>query len=444
MKIYSAIRSFIAVAAFTFIVCDQVNALTVYDVIKLSNKGYSSQDIVTIIEITDSTFALKAEDFPKLRALGVSDTVIRSMLKVKHFEAISNSSTDSAQGESVTPVNTGNNDAPDKVAKPREFATVNFISKKTSTRKGFKAQPFEEADSPTESVQRKLITPVAAGKDVAPDKVAKPTGSASMHLASKKTIDQTGFNGQPFKEADPLTEPVQGKSITRIITDIDAPDRTAKPTGDASMHLGSKKTVARKGFKAQPYEEADAGGHRHSVITLSGIQLFVFRDEGQYSSIAARGIAIVNRLEEAASLGSGTFRPVHIDGKDAVMFFDRHGAHAVVIVSVSEDDAYTYERRSARKVTPELLSAYWSALLSDYWSIAIADESPAKLTNIHEGEALQALHDRLTASGTENRPKLEGILDSLSQQQQEHLLRLSTGIPHEFTPPHGTPRADHP
>ena len=65
-----------------------------------------------------------------------------------------------------------------------------------------------------------------------------------------------------------------------------------------------------------------------------------------------------------------------------------HGTRPVVIVFVSEDDAYTYQRRSGHRVTPELLAAYWSTLLSDYWPIMIADEPPARLTSLHEGEVL--------------------------------------------------------
>jgi hypothetical protein len=384
MKIYSATHSFIAAMAFAFAFGGQVYALTVYDVIKLSSKGYSNQDIITLIEVTDSTFALKAEDIPNLGDLGVSETVIQAMLKAKHFETLSDSPTDSGQDESIIPTITGNKDAANSITKP------------------------------TNPAQDESITPVITGNKDAANSITKPTN------------------------------PPQNESITPVITGNNTTDRVAKPTGNAPAYFKSNKTVARKGFKAKPFAEADAGGHRHSVITLSGIQLFVLRDEGLYPSIVARGNAVENRLQEATSFGNGTFQPVHIAGKDAVMFFERRGAHAVVIVSVSEDDAYTYQRRSGRRVTPELLSAYWSALLSDYWSIAIADKSPAMLTGIHEGEALQALYDRLTTSGSNDRSKLKGILESLPQQQQEHLLRLSTGVPHEFMPFHSTPLVEHP
>ena len=332
MTVDSAIRSFIAAAAFTLTVCNQVYALTVYDVIQLSSKDYSNQDIEALIEVTNSEFALTAKDVPRLMDLGVSETVIQAMLKATHLEAAT--------------------------------------------------------DSPTDPGQQEPNAPATTGQD-----------------------DTTGG--------------------------------TAKPAGAAPAYIASNRAIARKGFGAEPFEETAADGHRHSIITLSGMQLFVLRDDGQYPSVAARASTVVERLEEAASFGSGTFQPVHIAGKDAVMFSERDGVRAVVIVSVSENDAYTYKRRSGRRVTPELLAAYWSALLSDYWSIAIADEPPEKLTSLHEGEALQALYNRLAASGENDHSKQAGTLQSLPHQEREHLLRLATEVPHDFNT-RSPPVAEHP
>jgi len=97
MAIDSTIRSFIAAAALTLTVCGQVYALTVYDVIQLSSKDYSSQDIVALIAATDSRFALKAEDIPRLMDLGVSETVIQVMLKAAHLETQTDSPEDPAE-----------------------------------------------------------------------------------------------------------------------------------------------------------------------------------------------------------------------------------------------------------------------------------------------------------------------------------------------------------
>ena len=56
-------------------------ALSVFDAIQLSKRGYSDQAIIDLIEATDSAFDLEAEDLPKLKQLGVSEAVIRAMLE---------------------------------------------------------------------------------------------------------------------------------------------------------------------------------------------------------------------------------------------------------------------------------------------------------------------------------------------------------------------------
>ena len=55
-------------------------AVSIYDVIELSRQGYSDAEVVNIIRTTGSVFELTAEDIPRLKNLGVSDAIIRSML----------------------------------------------------------------------------------------------------------------------------------------------------------------------------------------------------------------------------------------------------------------------------------------------------------------------------------------------------------------------------
>ncbi len=340
MVIDSAIHTCIAAVAFALLVCGQAYALTVYDVIKLSSKDYSNKDIVTLIEVTDSAFALKAEDITRLKDLGVSETVIQAMLK----------------------------------AKPVEI----------------------QSDLP-----------------------ANPSKQKSNAMAASDYINAINNHSHTF-------------------------NKSVKPVDAVLVSSVANKTISRKGFNAEPFEEVAANGHGHRIITLAGLRLFVLRDEGQYPSVAARGNAVVSRLEEAASFGSGTFQPIHISGKEVVMFSRHRSTSPVVIVSVSEDDAYTYQLRSGRRVTPELLAAYWSALLSDYWSIVIADEPPARLSGLHEGQALQVLYDRwAVSSASEDYSKLTITLLSLSNQQREHLLRLAKWVPRDFNT-HRLPIAEHP
>lgn len=56
-------------------------AVSIYDVIELSRQGYGDEEIVYIITTTRSVFKLAAEDIPRLKNLGVSETVIRKMLE---------------------------------------------------------------------------------------------------------------------------------------------------------------------------------------------------------------------------------------------------------------------------------------------------------------------------------------------------------------------------
>ena len=55
-------------------------SVSIYDIIELSRQGYSDDEVVRIIQGTGSVFALTAKDIPRLKNLGVSETVIRSML----------------------------------------------------------------------------------------------------------------------------------------------------------------------------------------------------------------------------------------------------------------------------------------------------------------------------------------------------------------------------
>jgi len=55
-------------------------AISVFDVIRLTQEKYSDREIIRIIQITDSRFALKADDTSRLKKEGVTESVIREML----------------------------------------------------------------------------------------------------------------------------------------------------------------------------------------------------------------------------------------------------------------------------------------------------------------------------------------------------------------------------
>jgi hypothetical protein len=55
-------------------------AISIFDVIRLSQEGYADDEIVRILRATDSRFVLSSEDVLRLRQEGVTETVIREML----------------------------------------------------------------------------------------------------------------------------------------------------------------------------------------------------------------------------------------------------------------------------------------------------------------------------------------------------------------------------
>ncbi len=56
-------------------------ALSIVDIVQLSQNSYSEEAIIKLIEVTSSAFELAAEDVPRLKELGVSEAVIRVMLE---------------------------------------------------------------------------------------------------------------------------------------------------------------------------------------------------------------------------------------------------------------------------------------------------------------------------------------------------------------------------
>src|SRR5262249_4896134 len=57
-----------------------LSAISVFDVIRLTQEKYSDREIIRIIQLTDSRFALKADDTARLKQEGVTESVIREML----------------------------------------------------------------------------------------------------------------------------------------------------------------------------------------------------------------------------------------------------------------------------------------------------------------------------------------------------------------------------
>ena len=202
--------------------------------------------------------------------------------------------------------------------------------------------------------------------------------------------------------------------------------------GAANALVGSEKTVPRAKVDSELLTEPGSGGHHHRVINLSGIRLLVLRDEGGFPTVAARARAVVERLRGASAMEEGQFQPAHMGGRDAVVFISSGTGRQVTVVSVSTRDASAYQRRSGRRVTADLLAAYWSDLLTDYWSLALEGQPPVRLAALHEGEALQELYDGLDKSIGNDADRLSGAFLSLPKQERDHLLQLAVSVPRDF------------
>ena len=99
---FSFDRRLIVAFVLMLAVSAQATAITVYDVIQLSKKSYSDQDIIALIEATDSAFELKADDIVRLVELGVNEPVIQAMLKAVPAEPPVGHAPDTAPGQYAT------------------------------------------------------------------------------------------------------------------------------------------------------------------------------------------------------------------------------------------------------------------------------------------------------------------------------------------------------
>ncbi len=185
-------------------------------------------------------------------------------------------------------------------------------------------------------------------------------------------------------------------------------------------------------FTSMPVNEEGAGGHHHQAITFGNIKLLILRDEGAYSSVAARAASVVRRLHEARSIGKGKFKANHAGGGVHAVVFQTQDRREIVIISASGRDALAYQTRSGRHVNPDILADYWSDLLSDYWSIIFQASAPTRLNNLHEGEALQALFRQLTEVKNGDVDQFTEAVRSLPREVHEHLELLAATVPREF------------
>ena len=185
-------------------------------------------------------------------------------------------------------------------------------------------------------------------------------------------------------------------------------------------------------FTSMSVNEEGAGRHQHQAITFGNIKILILRDEGAYSSVAARAASVVRRLQQAWSIGKGKFKANHASGGVHAVVFQTQDRREIVIISASWRDAWAYQVRSGRHVNPDILADYWSDLLSDYWSIIFQATAPTRLNNLHEGEALQAFSRQLTEVENGDADQLTEAVRSLPREVHEHLELLAATVPREY------------
>jgi hypothetical protein len=120
-----------------------------------------------------------------------------------------------------------------------------------------------------------------------------------------------------------------------------------------------------------------------------------------------------------------------------VSFYTATRQDVIPILSVSMADAHAYEVRSGRRITADVLAAYWSDLFTDFRSAALGDP-PRRLRALHAGDSLVLLGQALARAKAAG----DGIGDVtpvLPASVQHHLARLAVAVPADYDRPRQTP-----
>ena len=103
-------------------------AISIFDVIRLTQEKYSDQEIIKVIRVTDSRFVLTADDTARLKKEGVTENVIREMLsrpaKEKAASSPVQSSAKPARPASTATRDSGKEAPPEAHTQPHDSAAV--------------------------------------------------------------------------------------------------------------------------------------------------------------------------------------------------------------------------------------------------------------------------------------------------------------------------------
>ena len=232
------------------------------------------------------------------------------------------------------------------------------------------------------------------------------------------------------------TEPAESSETGSFLNDAgnDLIEEITPTTSEPLSHADSanhEQATSPNHFAVQPVSEEAAGHHQHVYVTLNGLPILILRDEGGFRTVENRGEAVARNLEDAIRMGEGRFEVLHAN-KAKVVVYQGAGIREVPIVTVNRRDAYAYDVRSERRVTPDLLAAYWAALLNDYWAITFLQRPPTRLTNLHRGDALVLLFELVYRTGFDKPVNLGLVAQQLPGAILGHLERLAQAVPDDF------------
>ncbi len=122
------VRAIPALILFLVLFPVSLYAISVFDVIRLTQEKYSDQEIIKVIRVTDSRFVLTADDTARLKKEGVTENVIREMLsrpaKEKAASSPVQSSTKPARPASTAARDSGKEAPPEAHTQPHDSAAV--------------------------------------------------------------------------------------------------------------------------------------------------------------------------------------------------------------------------------------------------------------------------------------------------------------------------------
>ncbi len=143
------------------------------------------------------------------------------------------------------------------------------------------------------------------------------------------------------------------------------------------------------------YEDEIGGHHKHGVVTLDGIYLFVLRTAHIYKSPVERARAVARLLEE--NLHGGNF--LFVLGKEgknpAIYAVAHHRAYPRLIVTVTRGDALGYSLRRDRLVSQEEVGRWWLEWLEGLVGVVFLEGSPSHPSLPRAEEALTLLGRKL-------------------------------------------------